>query len=407
MKNKYITQIFLLLFFLLFITCKKENTPPVARYTVDPLSGNTETIFIFDASSSYDTEDDLSQLLIRWDWNNDAIWDTDFSSLKIAQYQFSNHGSHVVNLEIIDLGGLKSNYEANIIVSRANHSPEIPSNPYPEDNSTNIDLRIKLGWQCSDPDDDSLTYKLYFGNTEDPPLLISEIKNQYYLIGELDQDVKYFWKIIAKDINGFTTDSPVWQFTTTSGRFAETGIFTDPRDDSSYKTVRIGTQWWFSENLNFQIPNGSTCYDGSSSNCKLYGRLYNWETANIACPTGWHLPTDEEWKLLELNLGMSKDELSKEGNRSSGSVGFKLKSVSGWEYNRNGNNYSGFNSIPGGYQGLSTETYLNLGKSANFWTQTLQQDQVVWARYILSGYTGVFRSKENISKSQSVRCIKN
>jgi uncharacterized protein (TIGR02145 family) len=83
-------------------------------------------------------------------------------------------------------------------------------------------------------------------------------------------------------------------------------IFTDPRDGREYKIIVIGKQTWMAENLNYSG-------DGNS----VYGRLYDWETAIIVCPVGWHLPSREEWTKL----------IDEVGNNA----GKKLKSTSGWK----------------------------------------------------------------------------
>ncbi|GAA3555718.1 FISUMP domain-containing protein [Snuella lapsa] len=80
--------------------------------------------------------------------------------------------------------------------------------------------------------------------------------------------------------------------------------FTDPRDGQVYEIVTIGDQTWFAENLNYDTAdNSSTCYDGNSDNCFIYGRLYSGDAAQTACPDGWHLPSKEEWETLIDYLG--------------------------------------------------------------------------------------------------------
>jgi hypothetical protein len=93
--------------------------------------------------------------------------------------------------------------------------------------------------------------------------------------------------------------------------------------ENNYAVVTIGDQTWMAENLNYETSD-SWGFFNNGSNCDVYGRLYTWDAAMSACPSGWHLPSDNEWKTLEMFLGMSQSEADDTGWRGSDEGG-KLK----------------------------------------------------------------------------------
>ncbi|MFA6780315.1 MAG: FISUMP domain-containing protein, partial [Paludibacteraceae bacterium] len=84
--------------------------------------------------------------------------------------------------------------------------------------------------------------------------------------------------------------------------------FIDSRDSQSYPTKLFGSQCWMTKNLNYALNNGtgSWCYANNLANCTTYGRLYNWPTANSACPPGWRLPSVDDFTTLQNTIGSAR-----------------------------------------------------------------------------------------------------
>jgi len=212
---------------------------------------------------------------------------------------------------------------------------------------------------------------------------------------------------------------------TESTKNNDTGPLTDI-DGNVYQTVQIGNQRWMAENLKVThyrngeaipkvtdnsawsgLSTGAYCvYDNNESNADTYGYLYNWyaldDSRNIA-PEGWHVPTDNEWKELEIYLGMNTSDADNTGWRGT-NEGDKLKTTSGWGNNDNGTNESGLSLLPGGMRGGGN--FNSKGDGAYFWSSG-RSSSYAWSRYLGAGNSAIFRYSYLKQYAFSVRLIKN
>ncbi len=188
-------------------------------------------------------------------------------------------------------------------------------------------------------------------------------------------------------------------------------------DGKSYPIVQIGDQWWMAENnaylpevfpvSDFSKEKRYYVYDYSrtnvsiaklNTNYKNHGVLYNWSAAKESCPTGWHLPTKEEWSDLYYVVG---------GNIS----GYKLKSNSGWNDNGNGINEYGFEALPSGmyaWDGSQTAqlVFMGMGDYGAFWSGTSINNDATYTGFSYNSESGFFAETEFLEYGFSVRCVK-
>jgi len=207
-----------------------------------------------------------------------------------------------------------------------------------------------------------------------------------------------------------------------------TGIVID-MDGNVYQTIKIGDQWWMTENLKVThyrngdpIPNitanyewadltsGAYCnFSNSEGNGDIYGRLYNWyavnDDRNIA-PEGWHVPSDAEWKQLEMYIGMSQAEADGTDWRGTDEGG-KLKEageIHWYSPNTGATNESGFNALPGGRREESGNFQsIALHYFGIFWSSTNDQ---TWCRGLTHNQAQINRFIGDKNLGNSLRCVK-
>ena len=323
----------------------------------------------------------------EWDFDNDGTID---SYEKNPVYSYPNAGTYTVSLTVGDgranqtlrmSAGLRNGDRATSTETKADYitvtelNPEIAISP----DSLHFDVDKNVSSQQSQ--------NLTISNTGDAPLEI-----------ELSDNVT------VTDIDG-----------------------------NVYQTVQIGDQLWMAENLKVthyndgsDIPNitnsntwdelssGAYCYyDNDPANGDIYGALYNWfavDTGNLA-PEGWHVPTDEEIKQLEMYLGMSLSDANDAGlrgtNEASKLAGCEELWSDGDLVNDSEFSLSKFCFLPGGYRLVNNGAFVSMGQRGDFWAFTEGGSDYAWRRGIYSSVTSIVRDNSNKQHGFSVRCIKN
>jgi uncharacterized protein (TIGR02145 family) len=193
-------------------------------------------------------------------------------------------------------------------------------------------------------------------------------------------------------------------------------------DAKAYALVEIGTQCWFKENLaNDSYRNGdpiqgnltdalwtnaligaqaiwgvTNSWTDAGNTLATYGRLYNFFAVSDSrglCPTGYHVPSDEEWTVLENHLG---------GYSVAGTA---LKSSPSDTPAWDGDNSSGFSALPGGYR-LPDGGYFNVQGDSGVWWSSSPDGAYAWLRYLGSGDSTVYRFYDTTRIGFSVRCVR-
>ena len=197
-----------------------------------------------------------------------------------------------------------------------------------------------------------------------------------------------------------------------------------------YATVQIGEQCWFAENLRSELylngdsipanlsdsewsttTSGAVAVYAESGGCESfspnidacdptqslneYGRLYNWYAGvdvRGLCPSGWHVPTDEEWTVMLDHLG------------GSSTAADQMKTDYGWNWGNNGTNSSGFSGLPGGTKSSTNGNFYGAGNRGHWWSSS-PNGEWAYQRMMEHNFDHIARAFTPRHFGNSVRCI--
>lgn len=201
-------------------------------------------------------------------------------------------------------------------------------------------------------------------------------------------------------------DTPVAQDLSSNAH----GTFTDERDGNTYNYVSIGGLDWTLENARYdtgsddtrkvytteQIP-GDYGITTDAETVAKYGYLYSFEGAQEAAPEGWRVPTDDDWKNLEENLGMSQSEADGDEWRGNGQAMTLLSA-------------NGLNMLLGGFSDENSTSYADkcyfIQAFAYYWTSTSPSDGIAYFRKMAYNRNDVYRHTTKTNNMLSVRFVR-
>jgi len=251
---------------------------------------------------------------------------------------------------------------------------------------------------------DGMQYDLYFGLTPNPERYKSDLQATEEKPVVLALNKKYFWKVVEKKDGKVIRSSKVFSFTTLPivlNPAVGYTPFVDERDFTVYWTTAVNGSVWFAQNLDYALIDFSWYYENSPAN-KVYGRLYSGHALNTRkdsiCPSGWHIPSQQEWtEMINASGGLK-------------AAGIQLKEASDlyWRSSKNErNNKSGMTVLPAGSRD-SKPSFANLGKYTIFWSST-PNPKIPGSYYTFDlGFMrdNIITEPGDPNWSYSIRCVK-
>jgi len=200
-----------------FTTAQEQNLPPYKPSDPNPANGEIDVSLSADLSwtggdpngnetVTYDVYfgTNMTPSLVS-DNQNDTVYDPG---------NFQENTTYYWNIIAFDDQNLSNASDMWNFTTGFNQPPNQPSSPSPINGATDIGIFVDISWLCTDPDNDALTYDVYFGNITPPPKIASNISDATYDLDTLENNMTYYWQIVAWDEFGAYNTSIIWHFTT-------------------------------------------------------------------------------------------------------------------------------------------------------------------------------------------------
>lgn len=390
----------------------------IVDFKILPDSGSTDDEFIFDATASEDIKNTNNKLSYRWRLtgvNNNNLYElfvTEFLENPVFTYQFyaTEFGKKKMYLYVKDEDGLVNTCMKEFEVHYSNLPPTSNFTIIPIRGNVNTDFYFRSVYYASDPDEFSHKLKVRWDFENDGEWDTDVSRDNRMIFHQYSNPGIYDVACEVMDSRGLT-DILIQKVYVSNGTnetsYVEHQI--PPYDKTKWKyygTIKIGNQWWTSENMNYpdleEYPQLSDCYDDLKINCEVFGGLYSLtDLFKVAqgdgkiqpmpiCPTGWHIPSDSEWFTLISYYGGSLKAVKE--LKPGGSSDFNILMAG--------------ERIPFNPNNMYREVFLGLGSYSVFWTSTFigGQNTRVWRFNDGTNSLDIF----SISPSYrfSLRCIK-
>ncbi len=227
-------------------TTRPENLPPNVPTLVAPPngSGNRPVTQQLEWTQSDADNDTLESDLYFGDTPNPPLLATHITFPHYSPVDMQYATTYYWRVVVRDHRGAEtSGPEWTFVTRPANYPPVAPSSPSPTNGSTTASETPTLTWQSSDQDGHAITYDVYFGTANPPPLLATNVATKSFSPGVLAFTTTYRWRIVARDELGAETSGPQWSFTTRTNLPPDIPFGPVPSTGSSNRPINQTLAW--------------------------------------------------------------------------------------------------------------------------------------------------------------------